>query len=206
MQPQCCVNIVWRSRPLGSLHPTSGSGDSSQVVDGVSESRSNSEGTTYSFTGAAATAHSWVTDHSRDHTVCMLPPLTPTLTCTVSSAFSAFNNHPHLLRLSPPAHLVIIRSSPPCCVLTPLPSPVPAALSRDRRHYDTRALPVFGMFSLSPPSDSCQPTSFFFFFFQGVSFYSCSLPNPVQTHSSFLLLLFYHPTHHAQVLTFLLVN
>lgn len=56
-------------------------------------------------------------------------------------------------------------------------SPVPAALSRDRRRYGTRALPVFGMYSLSLLPDSCQ----------GVSSYSCSLPAPVQTHSSFLL-------------------
>lgn len=54
-----------------------------------------------------------------DRLVCTLPPLTPTPTCTVCSAYSAFSNHPHLLRLSPPAHLVIIGPSPPRCVLTP---------------------------------------------------------------------------------------
>lgn len=105
-----------------------------------------------------------------DHLVCTLPPLTPTPspapTCTVCSAYSAFSNHPHLLRLSPPAHLVIIGPSPPRCVLTPRPSPVPAALSRDRRRYGTRALPVFGMYSLSLLPDSCQPTCFFFSFYR----------------------------------------
>lgn len=103
-----------------------------------------------------------------DHLVCTLPPLTPAPspapTCTVCSAYSAFSNHPHLLRLSPPAHLVIIGPSPPRCVLTPRPSPVPAALSRDRRRYGTRALPVFGMYSLSLLPDSCQTTCFFFLF------------------------------------------